>query len=53
MLDVHPASKDGADALAEQLGVLQGHLLAIEIAARVLQEKQNAFLEGRKPSNYM
>ena len=46
-------SKEGADALAEQFGVLQGHLLAIDIAARVLQEQQNAFLEGRKPSNHM
>lgn len=46
-------SKEGADALAEQFGVLQGHLLAIDIAARVLQEQQDAFLEGRKPSNHM
>lgn len=46
-------SKEGADALAEQFGVLQGHLLAIDIAARVLEEQQNAFLEGRKPNNHM
>lgn len=46
-------SKEGADAFAEQFGVLQGHLLAIDIAGRVLQEQQNAFLEGRKPKSHM
>lgn len=46
-------SKDAADALAERLGVWQGHLLTITIAARVLQEQQNAFLEGREPLHHM
>jgi hypothetical protein len=42
--------KDGADAMAEEFGILQGHLLGLKISARVLQEEQNAFLEGREPS---
>lgn len=46
-------SKEAADAIAEQLGVMQGHLLTIHIAARVLQEQQNAFLEGREPAHHM
>ena len=46
-------SKDAADALAEQFGICQGHLLALKIAAVVLQEQQNAFLEGREPKNHM
>ena len=46
-------SKDAADALAEQFGICQGHLLALKIAAVVLQDQQNAFLEGREPKNDM
>lgn len=46
-------SKDAADALAEQFGIWQGHLLAVKIAAVVLQEQQNAFLEGREPKSHM
>jgi hypothetical protein len=46
-------SKDAADAIAEQLGIWQGHLLAVKIAAVVLQEQQNAFLEGREPKHHM
>ena len=46
-------TKEGADALAEQLGIWQGHLLVLKIAARVLEEQQNAFLEGRKPKQHM
>jgi hypothetical protein len=46
-------SKDAADAMAEQFGIWQGHLLAVKIAAVVLQEQQNAFLEGREPKNHM
>jgi hypothetical protein len=44
-------TKDAADALAEQFGIWQGHLLYLKIAARVLQEQQNAFLEGREPKH--
>jgi len=44
-------TKDAADALAEQFGIWQGHLLALKITARVLQEEQNAFLEGREPKH--
>jgi hypothetical protein len=44
-------TKDAADAMAEQFGIWQGHLLALKIAARVLQEEQNAFLEGREPKH--
>ena len=46
-------TKDAADALAEQFGIWQGHLLYLKIAARVLQEQQNAFLEGREPKHNM
>ncbi len=46
-------SKDAADALAEQFGIWQGHLLTLKIAAEFLQEQQNAFLEGREPKNHM
>jgi hypothetical protein len=44
-------TKDAADAMAEQFGIWQGHLLAMKIAADVLQEQQNAFLEGREPKH--
>jgi hypothetical protein len=46
-------TKDAADAMAEQFGISQGHLLALKIGARVLQEQQNAFLEGREPKHNM
>jgi hypothetical protein len=46
-------SKDAADAIAEQFGICQGHLLTLKIAALVLQEQQNAFLEGREPKQHM
>ena len=46
-------TKDGADATAEQLGIWQGHLLVLKITARVLQEQQSAFLEGRQPKGKM
>jgi hypothetical protein len=46
-------SKDAADAIAEQFGIFQGHLLALKIVALVLQEEQNAFLEGREPKNHI
>ncbi len=46
-------SKEAADAMAEQFGIWQGHLLAVKIAALVLQEQQNAFLEGREPKHHM
>jgi hypothetical protein len=36
---------------AEQFGIWQGHLLVLKIGARVLQEQQNAFLEGREPKH--
>jgi hypothetical protein len=46
-------TKEAADAMAEQFGICQGHLLALKIGARVLQEQQNAFLEGREPKHNM
>src|ERR1700733_11532094 len=46
-------SKEAADAMAEQFGIWQGHLLALKIGGVVLQEQQNAFLEGREPKNHM
>ena len=46
-------TKDAADAIAEQVGISQGNLLEATIAAVVLQEQQNAFLEGREPKHAM
>ena len=46
-------TKDAADAMAEQFGIWQGDLLNLKIAARVLQEQQSAFLEGREPRHNM
>jgi hypothetical protein len=46
-------TKEAADALAEQFGIWQGHVLMLKIAARVLQEQQRAFLEGREPIHNM
>jgi hypothetical protein len=46
-------TKDAADAMAEQFGIWQGDLLTLKIAARVLQEQQSAFLEGREPKHNM
>jgi hypothetical protein len=48
-----PLTKEGADAMAEQIGIWQGHILTLKVAARVLQEEQKAFLEGREPSHNM
>lgn len=46
-------SKDAADAFAERLGVWQGHLLTLSITARVLEEQQSAFLQGREPQRHL
>jgi hypothetical protein len=45
--------KEEADAMAERFGIWQGHLLAVHIAARVLQEEEAAFLEHREPNRHM
>lgn len=44
-------SKEAAAAIAERLGVWQGHLVTLSITARVLEDQQKAFLEGREPSH--
>src|ERR1700761_8514444 len=44
-------SKEGADAMAEESGIVQGHLLNLKISAEVLQDQQKAFLEGREPKH--
>lgn len=46
-------TKEAADAMAEQFGIWQGHLLTMKISARVLKEQQDAFLEGREASRAM
>jgi hypothetical protein len=46
-------TKDAADAMAEQFGIWQGHLLLLKIAAAYLQDQQNAFLEGREPTPHL
>jgi hypothetical protein len=45
--------REEADAMAERFGIWQGHLLAVHIAARVLQEEEEAFLEHREPNRRM
>ncbi|AFL86964.1 hypothetical protein Terro_0625 [Terriglobus roseus DSM 18391] len=42
-------SQEAADSLAEICGVWQGDLVQLHIAAKVLQEEQNAYLQGREP----
>jgi len=48
---VHPGqgtlTGEGANAIAKQLGIIQGHLLTLKLAARLLQVEQEAFLEGK------
>ena len=44
-------SKEAADAVAERLGIWQGHLVTLTIMARVLEDQQSAFLDGREPSH--
>ncbi|MEK6398788.1 MAG: hypothetical protein V4734_11935 [Terriglobus sp.] len=46
-------SKESADALAERLGIWQGHLLNIHIAAMLLDDQQEAYLEGHEPSKHL
>jgi hypothetical protein len=46
-------TKDGANAMAREIGIFQGHLLALKIATRLLQNEQNAFLKGTKPSSHL
>jgi hypothetical protein len=46
-------SKEEADAMAERFGIWQGHLFVVHIAARVLEEREKAFLENREPSRHM
>jgi hypothetical protein len=46
-------TKDAADAMAEQFGIWQGHLLSLKILAVYLQDQQNAFLEGREPKQHL
>jgi hypothetical protein len=48
-----PLTKEGADAMAQEVGAWQAHLLNIHIRASVLQEEQKAFLEGREPQRHM
>jgi len=38
---------EGANVIARQLGIIEGHLITLKLAARVLQAEQNAFLEGK------
>jgi hypothetical protein len=46
-------SEDAANAMAKQIGILQGHLLALKIASRLLQEEQDAFLQGRPAKHHL
>jgi hypothetical protein len=44
----------GIEAAVERhQAIWQGHLLILKISARVLQEQQSAFLEGREPKQSM
>jgi hypothetical protein len=44
---------EGANAMAQEFGVWQGHMLTIGIAVKVLAEQNSAFLEGREPIKHM
>ena len=46
-------NREAADAVAEHLGLSQGHLLSVYISARVLEDEQSAFLQGREPNHHM
>jgi hypothetical protein len=46
-------SPDGANAMAKQLGIMQGHLLTMKLTARFLQDEQTAFLEGKEPQHHL
>ncbi len=46
-------SRQAADEMAERLGISEGHLLNLAIAARVLEEQQKAFIEGREPAHHL
>lgn len=43
-----PVTKEAADAMAERLGIWQGHLFNIRVNAKILQNDQDAFLQHRK-----
>ena len=42
-----------ANAMARELGIMQGHLFTMKLAARLLQAEQNAFLEGKEPPHHL
>jgi hypothetical protein len=44
---------DGANAMAKQVGIMQGHLLTLKLGARFLQDEQTAFLEGKEPQHHL
>jgi len=50
--EVHPGQGtlmgEGANAIAKQLGIIEGRLLTLKLAARLLQAEQEAFLEGKE-----
>jgi hypothetical protein len=51
--EVHPGqggrlTGESANAVAKQLGIIEGHLLTLKLAARLLQAEQDAFLEGKE-----
>jgi hypothetical protein len=49
--EVHPGqgriTGEDANAIAKQLGIIEGHLLGLKLAAMLLQAEQEAFLEGK------
>ena len=49
--EVHPGSgtltQENAGLVAKQLGIIEGHLLGLKLAARLLKAEQEAFLEGK------
>jgi hypothetical protein len=50
--EVHPVSgtltQENAGLVAKQLGIIEGHLLGLKLAARLLKAEQEAFLEGKE-----
>lgn len=51
--EVHPGkggrlTAESANMVAKQLGIIQGHLLTLKLAARLLQAEEEAFLQGKE-----
>lgn len=46
-------TSEGAGAMAQQFGIWEGHLLNIDLSAKVLEDQTSAYLDGREPKKHM